>query len=129
MKLMIYTKPTFKENLFSKFSCMFLNPNHFFSNLKSNCSNLYDMGNLQEQVKKTFCHQKFFRPFTLWMNCSSDWEKLLKVEAEGRESYKNTAEQKCCKFGFFWKSPVIPSKKAKSIERLWVVEWQNNMPK
>ena len=28
---------------------------YFFSNLNSNCSNLLDMRNLQEQVKKAFC--------------------------------------------------------------------------
>ena len=39
---------------FSNFSCMFLNPN-IFSNMNSNCSNLLDMRNLQEQVKKAFC--------------------------------------------------------------------------
>ena len=44
---------------FSKFSCMFLNPNIFF-NLNSNCSNLLDMRNSQEKVKKAFCYQKLF---------------------------------------------------------------------
>ena len=43
----------------SNFSCMFLYPNNF-SNLNSNCSNLLDMRNLQEQVKKAFCYQKLF---------------------------------------------------------------------
>ena len=42
-----------KVDFFSNFSCMFLNPN-IFSNLNSNCSNLLDLRNLQEQVKKTF---------------------------------------------------------------------------
>ena len=42
------------ERCFSNFSCMFLNPNIFFSNLNSNCSNLLDMTNLQGQVKKVF---------------------------------------------------------------------------
>ena len=37
---------------FSNFSCMFLNPN-IFSNLNSNCANLSDIRNLQEQVKKS----------------------------------------------------------------------------
>ena len=50
--------------LFSNFSCMFLNPNNF-SNFNFNCSNLLDMRNLQEQVKKAFCYQKFFSPFTV----------------------------------------------------------------
>ena len=43
-----------------------------FSNLNYNCSNLSNMRNLQEQVKKAFCYQKLFWPFTIWINCSSD---------------------------------------------------------
>ena len=39
---------------------MFTNPT-FFSNLNSNCSNLLDVRNLMEQVKKGFCYQRFFR--------------------------------------------------------------------
>ena len=70
---------------FSNFSCMFLNPNIFFSNLNSNCSNLSDMRNLQEQVKKAFCYQKLFWPFTVWINCSSD----LKIFANSRPSALN----------------------------------------
>ena len=31
-----------------------------FSNLNSNCSDLLDLRNLQEQVKKAFCYQKLF---------------------------------------------------------------------
>ena len=46
-----------ENEVFSNFSCMFLNPN-IFSNLNSNCSNLLDMINLQEEAKKAFCHQK-----------------------------------------------------------------------
>ena len=57
------------QRFFSNFSCMFLNPNNF-SNLNSNCSNLLDLRNLQEQVKKAFCYQKLFWPFTVWINCS-----------------------------------------------------------
>ena len=53
-----------------------------FSKLKSDCSNLSDMRNLQEQVKKAFCYQQLFWPFTVGINCSSDWEKLLKFEVE-----------------------------------------------
>ena len=53
------------KKLFSNFSCMFVNPN-FFPNLNSNCSNLLNMRNLQEPVKKAICtndlwkFQKFF---------------------------------------------------------------------
>ena len=63
------------ETLFSNFSCMFLNPN-IFSNLDLHCSNLSDMRNLQVQVKKAFCYQKLFWPFTVWINCSSDLKKI-----------------------------------------------------
>ena len=52
---------------FSNFFCMFLNPNNFFQH-DSNCSNLLDMRNLQEQVKKAFYYQKLFWPFNLWIN-------------------------------------------------------------
>ena len=54
---------------------MFLNPN-IFANLNSNCPNLLDLRNLQEQVKKAFCYQKLFWPFAVWINCSSDLKKL-----------------------------------------------------
>ena len=50
-------------------SCRFLHPNNF-SNFNSNCSDLLDMRNLQEQVKNTFCHQKLIWPFTVPTNCS-----------------------------------------------------------
>ena len=49
-----------------------------FSNLNSNCSNLSDMRNLQEQVKKAFCYQKLFWPFTAWIHCSSDLKNFAK---------------------------------------------------
>ena len=32
----------------------------FLSNLNSNCSNLLDIRNLQEQVKEAFCYQELF---------------------------------------------------------------------
>ena len=56
-----------------------------FSNLNSNCSNLLDMRNLQEQVKKAFCYQNLFWPFTVWINCSND----LKNFANSRPSASN----------------------------------------
>ena len=43
-----------------------------FSNLNSNCSDLLDLRNLQEQVKKALCYQTLLLPFTVWVNCSSD---------------------------------------------------------
>ena len=45
-----------------------------FSNLNYNCSNFSDVRNLQEQVKKAFCYQKLFWPFTVWI----DWSRDLK---------------------------------------------------
>ena len=62
---------TCEENYFSNFSIRFLNPKNF-SNLNFNCSNFLDLRKLQEQAKKAFCYQKFFWPFTVWMNCSND---------------------------------------------------------
>ena len=49
-----------KEKELTQHTIHFLNPNNFFSNLNSNCFNLSDMRNLQEQLKKTFCYQKLF---------------------------------------------------------------------
>ena len=34
------------------------------------CSNLLDLRNLKEQVKKAFFYQKLFWPFTVWINYS-----------------------------------------------------------
>ena len=35
------------------------------------------MRNLQEQVKKAFCYQKLFWPFTVWINCSIDLKNFV----------------------------------------------------
>ena len=51
----------------------------------SNCSNLLDLRNFQEQLKKAFCYQKLFWPFTVRTNCSSD----LKFFANSRPSASN----------------------------------------
>jgi hypothetical protein len=51
-----------------------------------NCSNLLDLKNLQvEQVRKAFCYQKLFWPFTVWTNCCSD----LKIFANSCPSASN----------------------------------------
>ena len=50
-----------------------------------NCSIFWDLRNLQEQVKKAFCYQKLFWPFTVWINCLSD----LKIFAYSRPSASN----------------------------------------
>ena len=49
-----------------------------FSKLYSNCSNLLDVRNLQEKVKKALCYQKLICPFTVWINCSSDCKTFAK---------------------------------------------------
>ena len=56
-----------------------------FSNFDFNCSNLSSLRNLQEQVKKAFCYQELFWPFTVWINCFSD----LKNFANSRPSASN----------------------------------------
>ena len=56
-----------------------------FSNLNYNCSHILGRRNLQEHVKKVFCYQKLFWPFTVWINCSSD----LKIFANSRPSALN----------------------------------------
>ena len=53
--------------------------------MNCNCSNLLGMRNLQEQVKKAFCYQKLFWPFTVWINCSSD----IKIFANSQPSASN----------------------------------------
>ena len=63
-----------------------------FSNLNSNCPNRLDLRNLQEQVKKAFCHQKLFWPWTVWINCSSDRKKLWnsRLKAENLQIFEIT---------------------------------------
>ena len=70
--------------IFLMFSASFWIP-IIFSNLNSYCSNIFDLRNLQEQVKKAFCYQKLFWTFTVWTNCSSD----LKIFANSRPSASN----------------------------------------
>ena len=47
------------RKIFSNFFLHVSKSQYFFSKLNSNCSNLLDLRNLQEQVKKAFCYQKF----------------------------------------------------------------------
>ena len=60
-----------------------------------NCSNLLDMRNLQEQVKKAFCYCKFFWPFTVWINCSNDLKKFAnsRPSALNFKSFSRSLEQ------------------------------------
>ena len=83
---------------------MFLNPN-IFSNLNSNCSNLLDMRNLQEQVKKHSVAKNcsdlllfeqidlVFSTFSQILSLQPQISKVLKFQAEDRESAKKTSER------------------------------------
>ena len=73
---------------------MFLNPN-FFSNLNSNCSNLLDMRNLQEQVKKHSVTKNLLWTFTVRTNCSSDLKIFCKFSAFSLEFQKFFTILKC----------------------------------
>ena len=47
------------------------------------------MRNLQEQVKKAFCYQKFFWPFTAWINCSIDLKNFANFFLTGQNNFCN----------------------------------------
>ena len=53
--------------------------------MNSNCSNLLDLRNIQEQVKKRILLPKIVLTFTVWINCSSD----LKNFENSRPSARN----------------------------------------
>ena len=53
LRMFLWIK-SLNEWTFSNFSCRFLNPN-IFSIMNHNCSNVLDLRNLHEQVKKAFC--------------------------------------------------------------------------
>ena len=60
-----------------------------------NCYSLLDVWNLQEQVKKAFCYQKLFWPFTVWINCSSDLKNFanFRPSASNFKSFSQSLEQ------------------------------------
>ena len=66
-----------------------------FSNFDFNCSNLSSLRNLQEQVKKAFCYQELFWPFTVWINCSSDLKNFenSRPSASNFKSFSRSLEQ------------------------------------
>ena len=92
-----------KENIFSNFSCMFLNPNIFLIWILI--------------VKEAFCYQKMSWPFTVWINCSSD----LKNSASNFKSFSRSLEQFFLTVGqnnFGNKIPFL----------IFLVEWNENLP-
>ena len=60
-----------------------------------NCANLLDLRNLHEQVKKSFCYQKLFWLFTVWLNCSSDLKNCANSQpsASNFKSFSWSLEQ------------------------------------
>ena len=58
-------------------------------------SNFLDMRHLQEQVKKAFCYQQLFWPFTVWINCSSDLKKISnsRPSASNFKTFSRSLEQ------------------------------------
>ena len=94
--------------LFSSFELKFHNDNliplRVFYPIRKNCSNLLDLRNLQEQVKKAFCYQQLFWPFTVRRNCSSG----LKIFANSQPSASNF------------------KKNSRSLEQFFLTVGQNN---
>ena len=60
-----------------------------------NCSIFWDLRNLEEQVKKAFCYQKLFWPFTVWINCSNDLKNFeySRLSASNFKSFSRSLEQ------------------------------------
>ena len=83
-----------KKESFPTFPVCFLIP-IFSSNLNSNLSDLLDTRHLQEQVRKAFYYQKFFWPFTVWINCSGDLKKFAnsRPSASNFKSFSRSLEQ------------------------------------
>ena len=100
----------------SNFSWMFLTP--IFFQFKLNCSNLLDMRNLQEQVKKAFCYHKLFWLFTVWTNCSSDLKTFANshLTASNFKSFSRSLEQFFLTVGqkrqFFFSQKTIANRKS-----------------
>ena len=70
------------------------------------------MRNLQEQVKKAFCYQKLFWPFTVWTNCSSDLNFFVnsRPSASNFKIFSRSLEQFFLTVGqnnFGYKIPLI----------------------
>ena len=91
----VVSRPFLRDNnSFLTFPACFWIPIIFYD-LNYNCSNLLDMRNLQEQVKKAFCYQKLFWPFTVWINCSSDLKNFAnsRPSASNFKSFSQSLEQ------------------------------------
>ena len=67
----------------------------FFSQFELELFYFLDLRHLQEQVKKSFCDQKLFWPFTVWINWSSDPKKFSnsRPSASNFKSFSRSLEQ------------------------------------
>ena len=65
-----------KISFLTNFSWMFVNPN-IFSNLNYNCSNLWDLRNLQEEVKKSILLKLNIYNFTLSVRTPSHYHIFI----------------------------------------------------
>ena len=83
------------------------------------------MRNLQEQVKKAFCYQKLFWPFTVWINCSSDLKNFansrpsasnFKSFSRSLKPYQNTKGQTLGKMQNTQLNPFFPPMPSKQFE-------------
>ena len=67
------------------------------------------MRNLQEQVKKAFFYQKWFWPFTVWINCSNDLKQFANSGPSAFKSFSRSQEQffSHSRSEQFWKQNTI----------------------
>ena len=77
----------------------------FFSNFIFIFSNLLDLRNLQEQVKKAFCYQTLFWQFTVWINCSFDLKIFANLKSFSWSQFFLTVGQN----NFGNKIPILSS--------------------
>ena len=82
------------------------------------------MRNLQEQVKKAYCNQKFFWPFTAWINCSSDFQ-ILGLKVSNFKSFSQSLEQFFLTVGQNNFGNKIPFKRVKHKYILWNFTFQS----
>ena len=85
-----------------------------------------------EQVKKPFCYQKLFWPFTVWINCSGNLKNFAnsRPSALNFKSFSGSQEQHCLIVGqnnFGNKIPFlpfdrvnIPWKRRKTLKKIFI---------
>ena len=95
---------------FPKFSCMFLNPNNFFQFEFLFVKNHQILETSRNKLKKPFCYQKLFWPFTIWINCSRDLKNFANSQpsASNFKSFSQSLEFfSHCRSEQFWQQNTI----------------------